>query len=211
MPSGQRATSGFTENGQDRIGRIGPDQQVHEFVIPTGFAVSGPTSITLGPDGNLWFVEDNARKISRITPSGIITQFPVPSEVSAPNDITTGPDGKVWFTERTFTRGLPSSGFVANITVNGTINEIEVEPSAFAITRGPDNALWVTTNGLGRMTTNGQYHLFPIDNLMPYDVTAGPDGALWFTYFHPEVVGPAVQAAGISQCQMTTTFPTSGA
>src|SRR5512142_2830723 len=55
----------FTENNRDRIGRIGPDLHVDEFVIPQD-ATSGfpsPTSITVGPDGNLWFVESQARKI----------------------------------------------------------------------------------------------------------------------------------------------------
>jgi hypothetical protein len=53
--------------------------------------------ITAGPDGNLWVTEFNASKIGRLTPSGTITEFSVPS---TPTAITAGADGSLWFTER---------------------------------------------------------------------------------------------------------------
>jgi len=37
----------------------------HEFPVPT--ASSQPAGITAGPDGNLWFAEQNGNKIGRIT------------------------------------------------------------------------------------------------------------------------------------------------
>jgi streptogramin lyase len=33
--------------------------------------------ITTGPDGALWFTEQNASKIGRITTAGVITEFPL--------------------------------------------------------------------------------------------------------------------------------------
>ncbi len=207
----------FTENGQDRIGRIGPDLHVDEFPIPpegsSGFP--SPTSITVGPDGNLWFVESQANKIGRITLNGTITQFPVPSAVNSPFDITSGPDGKLWFTELSFARGGVPNGVVANITTNGTINETRINAPAYNIARGPDNALWFTTYGLGRITTNGQYRLFPTGDLPPNDylptndVTTGPDGALWFTYFRPENIGPD-EPAGVSGVLVEPDVPAVG-
>src|SRR5262245_23754173 len=56
-----------------------------EFPIPT--AGAGPIGITTGPDGNLWFTEYLANKIGRITPSGTITEFPVPTADSRPSSI----------------------------------------------------------------------------------------------------------------------------
>lgn len=41
---------------------------ITEFPIPTANSI--PKGITAGPDGNLWFTEDSADKIGRITPSG---------------------------------------------------------------------------------------------------------------------------------------------
>src|SRR5690349_17248812 len=60
---------------------------------------SQPILITSGPDGNLWFTEQGVNKIGRITPAGVITEFPLAAS-SGPSGITTGPDGNLWFTER---------------------------------------------------------------------------------------------------------------
>jgi virginiamycin B lyase len=55
--------------------------------------------ITTGPDGNLWFTENVAGKVGRVTPSGTITEFATPTSGSGPDFITTGLDGNLWFTE----------------------------------------------------------------------------------------------------------------
>lgn len=41
---------------------------VTEFPVPT--AQSGPFGITVGPDGNLWFTENQANQIGQIPPGG---------------------------------------------------------------------------------------------------------------------------------------------
>ena len=59
-----------------------------------------PSEITVGPDGNLWFTEEDGNRIGRITPGGVVTEFT--SGISAgarPMGITAGPDGNLWFTE----------------------------------------------------------------------------------------------------------------
>jgi streptogramin lyase len=43
-------------------------QTITEFPTPT--ANSGPTGITTGPDGALWFTEGGANQIGRITTAG---------------------------------------------------------------------------------------------------------------------------------------------
>jgi virginiamycin B lyase len=53
--------------------------------------------ITPGADGNLWFTEYTGNKVGRITVSGVITEFPTPS--NKPMGITAGRDGNLWFTE----------------------------------------------------------------------------------------------------------------
>lgn len=79
------------------IGKITPQGVVTEYAIPT--ASSAPSEITSGPDGNLWFTENNANQIGRVTPSGVITEYATPTANSGPDGITTGPDGNLWFTE----------------------------------------------------------------------------------------------------------------
>jgi len=94
---------------------------------------SGPSGITAGPDGNLWFTEIDASKIGRITPSGTITEFPTPTAHSAPAGITAGPDGNLWFTE------FEEGDNIGRITTSGTITEFPI-PTAnsapFGITAG---------------------------------------------------------------------------
>jgi streptogramin lyase len=60
---------------------------------------AGPLGITSGSDGNVWFAEWDANKIRRITPSGTITEFSIPTSGSGSNWIAAGPDGNLWFTE----------------------------------------------------------------------------------------------------------------
>src|ERR671925_612329 len=62
-----------------------------EYPVPT--SGSQPSGITVGPDGALWFTEENKHKIGRITTSGSITEYPVPTVPSGPSEITAGPDG----------------------------------------------------------------------------------------------------------------------
>ena len=51
--------------------------RVQAFPIPT--PDSQPISIILGPDGNLWFTEQNASNVARVTPDGVITEFRTPT------------------------------------------------------------------------------------------------------------------------------------
>ena len=47
----------------------------------------------------MWFTEKGKSKIGRITMSGTVTEYPIPTAASNPRGITGGPDGNVWFTE----------------------------------------------------------------------------------------------------------------
>ena len=52
------------------------------FDIPE--ASSSPESIALGVDGNMWYTERVGNRISRITPSGMISEFRIPTASSLP-------------------------------------------------------------------------------------------------------------------------------
>jgi virginiamycin B lyase len=157
---------------------------ITEFAIPTGS--SGPTFITLGPDGAVWFAEQDARKIGRITPAGVISEFPLPTGTGA-RAIAAGPDGNLWFTDY-------AGNSVGRITTDGTVTKFPIptrNSDPWAITAGPDGALWFTEysgNKIGRITTAGVITEFPLPNnctpigtCSPLDIITGPDGALWFT------------------------------
>ena len=110
-----------------------------------------PTGEHRGPDGNLWFTEQNANKIGRITPTGAITEFPLPTPWAAPSGITSGPDGNIWFTEK-------AANKIGRITPTGAIREWALPTPAAApnkITSGLDGNIWFTEQGsssIGRIT-----------------------------------------------------------
>jgi hypothetical protein len=81
----------------DIIERISLSGSVTTFSV--GTTSSSPSSISAGPDGNLWFTEPDANQIGRITPAGQITLFTVPTSGSQPTGIVAGPNGNIWFTE----------------------------------------------------------------------------------------------------------------
>jgi len=79
------------------MGRTTLDGSFTEFSIPT--SGSGPHSITVGPDGNLWLAEFAVNQIGRLTPRGSITEYSIPTPNTSPFYIISGPDGNLWFTE----------------------------------------------------------------------------------------------------------------
>lgn len=159
---------------------------------------STPYVITSGPDGNLWFTENNADKIGKISPNGAIVEFslhsPNPDIInpSSPDGITAGSDGNLWFTES-------GGNKIGKITPNGvlteyslTINDPQYPPGPSKITSGPDGNLWFTQyKAIGRITPTGTITKFTISTgSYPEDITVGPDGNIWFTetLYSPEPI-----------------------
>src|SRR6266705_2690505 len=128
--------------------------------IPVPTADSGPLGITAGPDGNLWFTEQNSNKIGRISPSGTITEFPIPT-ASNPRGIAAGPDSNLWFTEG-------SGNQIGRISPGGTATEFPVPTAGSGpngITAGPGGNLWFTEQNsgkIGRISPSGTITEYPI-------------------------------------------------
>jgi streptogramin lyase len=170
----------------------------------------GPEGIATGPDGNLWFTEPSGNAIGRITPTGTITEFPLPTPSSNPWRIAAGPDGNLWFTQ-------PAADEVGRITPAGKITEYPLPSSPQAITAGPDGNLWITepapiANKIGRITPSGQLTEFPIPTQFsdPTGITAGPDGNLWFTEQDADTVGRITPAGTITEFPVPVCFEASG-
>jgi hypothetical protein len=163
----------------------------------TEFPVGGcPISITAGPDHNLWFTDNGSGggEIGRITTSGAVTMFPLPSgdvfwaeDANGVSQITTGPDGNLWFTASN-NNGVSSTAYVGQITPAGSMTLFTVpadNADAVAITAGPDGNLWFTmddsNNDLGQITTSGSITLFPGDGNgnAAYGGITSWDGELW--------------------------------
>lgn len=160
---------------------------ITEYPIPMASSTY-PVDITPGPDGALWFTENESNNIGRITTAGVFTEYPSSTPGNNVDGITAGPDGALWFTEQ--------SGGIGRITTTGVITHYgqTTLSEPVGITTGPDGALWFTEpyrNKIGRITTAGVVteYLVPTADSEPYGVAAGPDGALWFTEVYGNKIG----------------------
>ncbi len=175
---------------------------VTEFAIPTtNSCVLGANDfpatpdITNGPDSNIWFTEDAVDKIGRITPEGVISEYPIPTPDSEPSGITKGPDGNLWFTEQAAGKigRISPTGVVTEFTIPSpyaSVNTSPFFPKPLAIAAGPDGNLWFTEQNfssaaatspldsdIGQITTSGTITEYPAP--CGFVITTGPDGNLW--------------------------------
>jgi virginiamycin B lyase len=171
-------------------------QTIDEFSIPT--AASKPQCIATGPDGNLWFIENSANQIGRITPQGAITEFPVPgtgaTEHLSLQCIAAGADGNLWFTA-----SGPSSGRIGKISTGGAATLVSgtIPRVLYAITGGPDGNLWFPEYAglerIGRLTPSGVLNEFDVAAvgffIIASGITTGPDGAMWFAEGSASAIG----------------------
>src|SRR5215471_8241531 len=143
---------------------------------------SGPTTVSIAPDGLLWFTESSGNRIGRMAQDGSrLVEFALPHPGSAPRIITIGSDGNFWFSEHLGNR-------MGRITKDGTITEFEIptpnsQPRATAL--GADGNVWFgefAGGKIGRITPAGAITEFelPRQNSGPGDITTGADGAMWF-------------------------------
>jgi streptogramin lyase len=162
-----------------------------------------PTSIVVGPDANLWFVESSGGTggtdyVSRLTTGGQLAQFAVPNGWL--QAVTSGPDGNLWFTQWTDRIGRMTPSGAITTFVNGISPGAEPQ----AITTGPDANLWFaeyTGNRIGRITPAGVVSEFviPTPSARPFAIMAAPDGNLWFTEEEGNRLGRVTPAGVITE------------
>ena len=180
----------FTDEDQGAVGEVTSDGSISEYRPPTG-SVSNmpiksiPEDIAMGADGNMWFVDQGTNNlgqslVGRITPSGIMSEFALPSRESQPGEIGLGSDGNMWVTE-------PRAGKIARVTPAGTISEFAAPNVGGDIALGADGNMWFTegyrTNALGRITPAGIVTNFaPIlkSGDGPTALASDQNGDLWF-------------------------------
>jgi streptogramin lyase len=195
------ASTGMEHQGRDR--------RIQQFSLP---GIRAPDQIAVGPDGNLWFTNDDGDRIGRITPEGELTTFADPAgRISRPEGIAEGPDERLWFTSS-------DNGRIGWISTDGEIKTFRY-PSVrepWIITVDPDRYLWFTDcdydynqkvcrhNRIDRMTTAGQVTMFsdPGGHVRePDGIAVGADGDLWFASYENDRLGRITPTGKI------TTFP----
>jgi streptogramin lyase len=194
----------FTDETNGGIGCVTPDGSQNASFR----SVEQDTldAITLGPDGNLWFVDSSGESIGRVIPSrtspcalgagaASIAEFPIGGGLVLANtengqspvatnvdDIASGPNGDLWFT-------ITGSQKIGVMNTSGQMVAVSqpLNGYPFGIVKGPDGNMWFTEVGsmqgwVGRIS--GLFSAvtqFPAPQPMsPSDIVAGPDGNLWF-------------------------------
>lgn len=173
----------FSQGGlSNSVGNISTSGVSHSYPVTTPYAE--PWSLTSGPDGNIWFMEVRVGQVAKITPSGVVTEYP-DADIFAEQGITAGNDGNVWFTAPFTTTG-PG---IARITPAGVITLFLLPAGSFPQFIGSDNLdgnLWFTDSSLnviGEMDTSGNLIAeYPIPTALsnPSVISYGPDGNMWF-------------------------------
>jgi virginiamycin B lyase len=198
-PDGQTWFTGYYEEtyepGEEshylpQIMRI--DSQGHAGVVFQHLRAEG---MTVGPDGNVWLT--STRFLIRMTPSGEVTEFPMPEEqfgqnfTQAAGPIVSGSDGNLWFAGY---RALPdgsggrSVATIDRMTPGGEVAQFELPgPGSFPtrLAVGSDGNVWFTEtqeDKVGRITPSGSIQMFQLPaGTRPLEIAAGADGNLWVT------------------------------
>jgi streptogramin lyase len=190
---------------------LGPNQQT----IGGLNWLIGPTGISVGPDGNIWFAEQSTNlqstlgdAIVKMDPStGATTSYPV---THIPIDTVAGPDGSIWFTMTNYSTEVgkinPTTGAITYYRFPGTISTQTVWEGNY-ITPGPDGNMWVSVPFTGLVSFNPQtgsataYSTINDATGGPWGITAGPDKNIWFT------VSTNNSQIGVANLGLTSTTP----
>jgi len=157
-----------------RIGRLNLSSgAVSEFEVGNG---TFPIAVAATADGNAWLTQRGAARITRVTPQGDMTHFPLPDGMKA-EAIVRGGDGNLWFAEGT------TGARLGRMTPNGEVT-LFTRPNAqfggFLAVCGDGNVWFSDTVVWGRITPAGIITEFkPATGSVPYAIDCAPDGTLW--------------------------------
>ena len=181
----------FTMSSGNKIGTVNSDfsaVHVDTFPIPTGSA-NALRVVTGTTFGEYWFTEQGASQVARMTPSGDITEFPLPTPNTYPLGIAPGNAGRFWFCERT-------GNALGEIIADGDLSSIIEHPLSagsgpYEIALGPDNHVWFTEADAGKLgvvaNINGPIIEFTIPNANtnrhPAAIARGIGQTVWFGEF----------------------------
>ena len=139
-----------------------------------------PYGIALDRSGNIWTTLQGPDKLGRISSSGELTTFDVPTRNSGLGDLAIDQSGAVWFLEL---RANKVGRFA-----EGRFAEFEVPtPSAglASLAAAPDGSLWFTELSVGKLgrIKNGQVSefSFPRAGSRPFGVAVDTSNVVWYT------------------------------
>ena len=146
--------------------------------------------IVAGPDGNMWFIDENAAKLVRLGMGGAFKEFPMPGLGGNAIALTVGADNKFYVgNESSKILRVSTSGAVSAFTTPSGDNT-----QFGTLTLGPDGNVWFPeTAHLGMITTAGKITEFPYpagfsEPNQIGTITVGGDGNIWFGEFNDDAI-----------------------
>lgn len=139
-----------------------PLGNITEYTVPT--SSSQPRSIAEDLQGNMWFTQPSAQKVTKMTKNGTFTEYNTPEPLG---HIVRGWDGRMWSLASNYSGevdAIDSTGNVTKYTPNNpTFGEVVLD-----IIAGPNNDMWFSvfkdndlTNVTGfirSVSTSGEFH-----------------------------------------------------
>ena len=171
---------------------------ITEFTLSS---TAQPGYITDGPDGNVWFSEiNNISVVGKITPAGIVTEYPLTGCNSSAFQVVSAPDGNVYFPAPCAGPNVAvDAASIGRLTPSGTYTMFpipalpgnagadEASPSGPAVI-GPDGNLWFGGDQgyVARFNfSTDSVDEFPLPSQPSWggteSMTVGPDGNLWLS------------------------------
>src|SRR5262249_46593427 len=126
-------------------------------------------SLTLGPDGALWFVERSTGRLGRITAAGALSFQSVAG--AAPTALAAGPQDSLWYAQGSTVHRL------------GDATEYATGTPVTAPAPRPPGALWAAVQGGAvRIVPGAAPTTIGVDPAAQgLALAAGPDGRMWMT------------------------------
>lgn len=183
--SGPGGALWFTDTADNEIGQITTSGAVTEFALPErgeeGCGWVCPDGITVS-HGDVWFTEQQlsaagGNRIGRMTASGALTEYLLPTTDAEPNYIAATADGSIWFSERNQIGRVTPSGQVDEYAIPGLqASNVSID----GLTVGPDGALWFLINlHQGSMESTGSLlgRVGASDQITTYQLPSTAGGA----------------------------------
>jgi virginiamycin B lyase len=172
--------------GEPSIAKIGADgKRLAEYYYGENASPSG-NDIVAGPDGAVWFSDNDYSGLIRLSPQGEFTRYPTPGR--NPLGLALGPDGAFWFAATT----RHGADAIGRLTTSGQVSSYERGLSSGSapidIASGTDGAMWFTEytgSRIGRIAVDthaiSEFSKGITSGSDPYSIAPGPDCAMWFT------------------------------
>jgi virginiamycin B lyase len=158
-----------------------------EFPIAGG--VGTDNDIVEGPDGNMWVTLQNVNGVARITPAGVVTEFPLDNTSFG---IAVGPDDNLWVSTTIGVIKVPPDD-----PDNPTAYDVGLTGGR-GIVAGPDDRMWVA--GTDQLVSfdvadpEGTDDSTAIAGMAPHGMSVGTDGLLWIADGNGRVISAAAAA-----------------